>query len=40
MAEPGKRYRQTLASMALELVITRGIQNTPLRELIRDPKNS
>jgi hypothetical protein len=40
MAAPGERYRQTLASMALELVITGGIQNTSPRELIRNPKNS
>jgi hypothetical protein len=40
VAVPGKRYRQTIASMPLELVITGGIQNTPLRVLIRDPKNS
>jgi hypothetical protein len=40
MAAPGKRYRQTISSMALELVITGGIQNTSLRELIRNPKNS
>jgi hypothetical protein len=40
MAASGGRYRQTLASIALELVITGGIQNTSPRELIRNPKNS
>jgi hypothetical protein len=40
MAAPGKRYQQAIASMSLELVITGGIQNTPLRGLIRNPKNS
>jgi hypothetical protein len=40
MAAPGKGYRQTIASMPLELVITAGIQNTPLRGLIRNPRNS
>jgi hypothetical protein len=40
MAALRKHYRLTIASLPLELVITGGIQNTPLRGLIRNPKNS
>jgi hypothetical protein len=39
MAAAGKRYRLTIASIPLELVITGGIQNTLPRGLIRNPKN-
>jgi hypothetical protein len=40
MATLRKRYRLTIAPMPRELVINGGIQNTPLRGLIRNPKNS